>query len=280
MKWRRGLLIAIVLANGVVWSVVWAEDRDGLLTVAFLDIGQGDSIFIEAPNGNQVLIDGGPGRQVLRELGRFMPPYDHSLDLVIATHPDADHIGGLIDVFERFQVTGFMDPGRQSDTLTYARLEELVVAEGAERLLARRGMRLQLAENIFMDVLFPDRELPGKDTNDSSIVLKLSDGDNTFLLTGDASQAVENYVLSLEGTGLQADVLKAGHHGSKTSSGRAFVATVKPEHAVISVGGDNRYGHPHEEALANLQEFAGAVWRTDEHGRIIFKSDGSTLNVY
>lgn len=279
MKWRRGLVIAILLANGVVWSVVFAEDRGGLLTVAFLDIGQGDSIFIEAPNGNQVLIDGGPGRSVLRELGRSMPPYDRSLDLVIATHPDADHIGGLIDVLERFAVAGFMDPGRSSDTLTYTHLEEAVVVEGAERLLARRGLRLWLDEQIFMDVLFPDREMPGNDTNSSSMVLKLHDGENTFLLTGDAPQAIENYLANLDGDVLQSDVLKAGHHGSRTSSGRVFVAAVRPEHAVISVGAGNRYGHPHEEALASLQEFAGQVWRTDEQGSIVFKSDGTSLAI-
>mgnify|MGYP001581548815 CR=1 FL=1 len=279
MKFRRDLLIPVLLANVVVWSVVFAEDRAGLLTVAFLDIGQGDSIFIEAPNGNQVLIDGGIGRQVLRQLGQFMSAYDRSLDLVVATHPDADHIGGLIDVLERFQVAGFMDPGRSSDTLTYARLEELVVAEGAERLLARRGLRLWLDEQIFIDVLFPDREMPGNDTNSSSIVLKLRDGENTFLLTGDAPQAIENYLVNLDGDALQSDVLKAGHHGSKTSSGRAFVATIKPNHAVISAGAGNRYGHPHEEALLILKEFAGQIWRTDEQGAVVFKSDGTSLAI-
>ena len=268
--WRELALLTLVLLVALVWWQVF-NVRQTLLKVAFLDIGQGDSIYIEAPNGNQVLIDGGPGRQVLRALSSVMPWYDRSLDVVIATHPDADHIGGLPSVLERYQVAAVMDNGQPSNTGTYRAWQAAVAAEvkdGAQYLRARRGERFNLGAGISLDILYPYDTPTGKDTNDGSIVARLTYGSQAFILTGDATIKVEQQLLIAK-TLLSAQVLKAGHHGSKTSSSPAFIKAVSPIYAIISAGKNNRYGHPHQITLDNLKAAQAQILRTDEEGSIV-----------
>lgn len=250
------------------------------LTVAFLDVGQGDSIFIEAPNGNQLLIDGGLGASVLRELGALMRFSDRSIDVVLATHPDKDHIGGLPDVLRRFEVGYFVEPGVTSDTGAYEALTAAVDQKQVARVIARRGMAIDLGSGVVLHVLYPDRDLGRlKDTNSASIVAKLSYGETEFMFTGDAPLSVEARLATLDGEGLEAEVLKAGHHGSRTSSGAAFVSAVQPLVAVVSAGKDNSYGHPHQEVLSLFEQLKIKVASTYEKGTIVFESDGSAVHM-
>ena len=271
------LPIALLVANAFTWYVVWRETPKEILTVAFLDIGQGDAIYIEAPNGNQVLVDGGSGRQIFRALGEVMPFYDHSIDVVIATHPDADHIGGLPFVLDRFAIGVVFEPGVQSDTNVYQEFEKRASDGTHLHQLARRGMRLRLDRNVALDILFPDQDTTGWETNTASIVARLVYGESSFLLTGDSPIKIEKYLIALDGEKLQSDVLKAGHHGSRTSSAPEYVAVVHPQYAVISAGLNNRYGHPHQEVLDIFTKLDATILRTDESGTIIFKSNGVTL---
>ncbi len=271
------LSVVLILANVLVWYAVWRETPRGILTVAFLDVGQGDAIYIEAPNGNQVLIDAGSGRPVLRALGEVMPFYDRSIDLVIATHPDADHIGGFPEVLERFAVGAALEPGVESETAIYQEWRRRAADGSRLRLFARRGMRLWLDREAALDILFPDQDPVGWETNTASIVARLTYGGTAFLLTGDSPVKIEKYLVALDGRRLKSDVLKAGHHGSRTSSAPEYVAAVRPRYAVISAGRDNRYGHPHREVLDILTKIGATVLRTDEQGTIIFHSDGTTL---
>lgn len=277
------LLILIVLLLGAVFSlyVVFKEQNSGVLTVAFLNVGQGDAIFIEAPNGNQVLIDGGPSKAILRELSKVMPFYDRSIDVILATHADQDHVGGLPDVLNKYKVNIFMETGVSGESSSYKELGTLVASyetlEKTKKILARRGMEVDLGGGAILQILFPDRDPSGMETNTSSIVARLVYGKNEFLLTGDSPQSIENYLVSLGG--LESDVLKAGHHGSKTSTGTAFVSAVSPEYVVISAGKNNRYGHPNQEVLDAITNFGAQILRTDLSGRIIFKSDGVNLKV-
>ncbi|MDO8183554.1 MAG: ComEC/Rec2 family competence protein [bacterium] len=272
---RGKILIILFLVTGFIWwRAVLASPAE--LKVAFLDIGQGDAIYIEAPNGNQVLIDGGPGRGVLRALGEVMPWSDKTLDLVIATHPDADHIGGLPAVLERYEVAGVMDNGQPSNTQIYRTWQAAAAAEveaGAKKILAQRGERVILGDGIYLDILYPFGVPTGKDTNDGSVVAKLTYGASSYLLIGDATIKVEQQLLNQDPNILKTEVLKAGHHGSKTSSGPEFVAAVKPEYAIISVGKDNRYGHPHQVTLDTLVTAGAKILRTDESGTITCVSD-------
>lgn len=277
--WLAFIALVLCAANVAVWSVVWPASRQRFLTVAFLDVGQGDAVFIQSPTGNQVLLDGGPGKAVLRELASVMPWFDRSIDLIIGSHPDADHIGGLLDVLERYQVSGFMDPGVESDNGLDEALATLVSREPAERLLARSGQRIHLGGGAVLTVLFPDRDPAGLETNDASVVARLVYGNTEFLLTGDSPKKIEQYLIGQHKNNLEADVLKVGHHGSRTSTSPELLYWVRPSYAVISVGSDNRYGHPHAEVLDNLKNASSTVVRTDEQGTIVFKTDGENLQI-
>ncbi len=271
------LPIALLLANALVWYVVWRETPKGILTVAFLDVGQGDSIYIEAPNGNQVLVDGGAGRQVLRALGEVMPFYDHSIDVVMVTHPDADHIGGLPFVMDRFDVGAVLEPGVWSATTAYQEFERRASDGSHQHFLARRGMRLKLDRDVALEILFPNQDTTGWETNRASIVARLVYGQNSFLLTGDSPIAIERQLLALDPAGLQSTVFKAGHHGSRTSTSLEYATAIEPKFGIISAGLNNRYGHPNQEVLDTLTKLGATILRTDQQGTIIFKTDGLAL---
>jgi len=288
IRLRLALLIVLILGTFFSVYILARESRNNILTVAFLNIGQGDAIFIEASNGNQVLIDGGPGRSILRELSKVMPFYDKSIDVVIATHPDADHISGLNDVLGKYKVGLFMEPGVESETGVYKELEKIVDQKISEnkikKIEARRGMQIDLGKGVVLEILFPDRDPRGMETNTASIVARLVYGENEFLLTGDSPISIENYLVSLEDAhqgdlDIRSDVLKAGHHGSRTSTSEEFLKSVAPEYVVISAGVKNKYGHPHQEVLDIINNFGAKILRTDMNGRIIFKSDGVNLSI-
>lgn len=295
-KTKLAILIVLLLALIFTAYVAFREDRRGVMTVVFLDVGQGDAIFIDSPSGRQVLVDGGPGRSVLRELSKVMPFYDRSIDVVVASHPDADHISGLNDVLSRYKVDIFLEPGVESETALFEelnskieRLEASTQSQGADRSVglkrfeARRGMTIDLGSGAEFQILFPDRDPSGMESNTASIVARLVYGESEFLLTGDSPKSIEEYLIFLSSQGLnpglKSDVLKAGHHGSKTSSSEAFVSAVSPQYAVISAGKDNRYGHPHEEVIKILQNSGVQILRTDKSGRITFKTDGKNLKL-
>lgn len=272
------------------------------LEVDVLDIGQGDAIYVRTPSGNSMLIDAGPrGGQVnkkISEVNRNI--FDTNIDVLLATHPDADHIGGLQEVLQRFSSDLFVDPGVKSDTATYKNLISEIDGKNIKHVVARKGLDIILDRNITFHVLYPsdeffvyqydkclkDRELkktrkvckknPELGTNDMSIVGMLTYGETSFLLTGDAPENVEDYLIHTQ-KDLNADVLKVGHHGSKYSTTDEFVKAVSPTYAVISVGAKNRYGHPAERVLEALKGVQ--VLRTDLLGTIRFVSDGKTVEI-
>ena len=276
----RWYLLAILLfANFFIWNAIFIETRNGTLTVVFLDAGQGDATFIEAPNGNQVLIDGGPNKSVLRQLSKVMPFYDRSIDIVIATHPDKDHIGGLPDVLQRYTVDFILESGAKNDTGISRAFESAILQNKIKRIFAKRGMAITLGDDVFLNILFPDRDVSEVESNTASIVAQLVYKNTEFMFTGDSPKTIEEYLVFLDGEKLRSDVLKVGHHGSKTSSSESFVGYVSPEYAIISAGADNSYGHPHKEVVEILNQFGSAILNTKDNGAIIFKSDGENIVV-
>lgn len=268
----------MVFLNIVVWSSAPKPDND-ILSVHFLDVGQGDSIFIEAPNGKQLLIDGGRNGSFLSELSRYMDISDREIDVVLATHPDADHIGGFPELFERFDILNFIDPGASSDTNLFKELKTKVSEEGSSYIKAKRGLVIILdkEKGVYFQVLAPDSSFNTKDTNNSSVVGRLVYGSRSFLLTGDASKMIENILAYSDGEILDIDVLKVGHHGSKTSSSLLFLEKVKPETSIISASAYNTYGHPHDDVINNLKKVNSVIFETSKEGTISFETNGTDL---
>jgi|SRR3989344_2340532 len=274
MEMRRYILLALLglaFANWVAWGYVLEGSH---LKVTFFDVGQGDAIFIETPQGHQILIDGGPVRQLAAEkVGKALPFWDKSLDLVVLTHPDADHITGLVGALERYAIGNVLWTGVEADTNIFALWKAALEAEGARIALARVGQKVVWSEDstsAFMEILYPDAfSIAGeKATNDTGIVSKLVFGSHSFLFTGDITKAVEQKLVS-QGINLRADILKVPHHGSKYSSSEAFLAAVSPVVAVIQVGAKNSYGHPTQEVLSRLGNIP--VLRTDEKSDIVIE---------
>ncbi len=247
--------------------------------VAFLDVGQGDAIFIQAENGNQILLDGGPNKAVLRQLSKVMPFYDRSIDMIINSHPHADHLAGLVEVLKRYDVNSAIQPGTNSNTPEFQEWENLLVDKKIPHFYGKRGMKINLDKNLYLEILLPAIDAKNLDPHAGMLVAKLVYGNTSYLLMGDAEKPIENYLVSLEGAGLKTNILKIGHHGSSKSTSESLLGFGAPQYAIISVGKDNSYGHPHKETLNILNQFGISILRTDELGAIKTKSDGENILV-
>jgi competence protein ComEC len=272
------VVIMILVVVDLLLFAVLARVERGELTVSFLDVGQGDAVFIESPSGNQMLYDAGlPTGALARELSRVMPFWDRSIDVAVLSHPDQDHIGGFPDAFARYEIDLAIVSGAVSNNGVYDMSERAIANEPAKKIVARRGMRIFLGKGAYADILYPDREMKNMETNSASIVMRVVYDDTAVLLSGDLPQAIENHIATLDGTKLRANILKAGHHGSRTSTSPYWLSAVSPDEVVISAGKDNRYGHPHKEVLDLLNERNIPFLGTFDEGTITFASDGTTF---
>lgn len=270
--WLGGAGVSALL----VWLALLSLP-DGRLHVAFLDVGQGDAILITTPDGRQMLIDGGPSATDLNwRLGQEMPFWDHSLDLVINTHPDSDHLAGLVSLPGRYSVAQVLGPDVATDSQLYRQWELNLAEAGVSPQVGWADTQLTLGQGITATVISPGpTTVSSDDANNHSVVLYLQMGQVSFLLPGDIETPVEQ---ALAQAGLQpATVLKSPHHGSNTSSSEPFLEAVNPQLIVISVGADNRFGHPSPEILERYAERGISVLRTDERGTIELITDGRRL---
>lgn len=249
--------------------------RDDLVEVHFIDVGQGDSIYIKTPS-QDILIDGGERGDTVVDYLRSQDVDD--LELVIGTHPHSDHIGGLINVFEEIPVKEVMDPGVVHTSKTFEDYLTLIDEKNMIFTVVRAGTKRVYDDGVVIEILSPVN--PDSDNlNDASIVARLTFGDIAFLFTGDAETPSENEML-IAGAPLKSTILKAGHHGSSTSTGDDFLEAVSPEAVVIMCGYDNSYGHPHREILEKLDVADVEVYRTDLQGSIVFVTNGRDYEVY
>ncbi len=239
-----------------------------------LDVGQGDSFLIQTTNGKQMLIDGGKDATVLGELSKVMPLNDRSIDIVLATHPDMDHIGGLDEVLKRYKVRVFVTSEVGGETAEYKSLMKLVQSKKIPAYFLRSGMKINFSDTEYFEVLFPDRDVGGWETNTGSVVGKFVSGKRSILFTGDSPAPIEQYLAKKESKNLDVDILKLGHHGSRTSTTSAYLKATTPSLALISAGKNNRYGHPHKEVLNLLKQFNVPYLSTQTEGAVIFETDG------
>ncbi|MBP3918790.1 MAG: MBL fold metallo-hydrolase [Clostridia bacterium] len=249
------------------------------MAVHFIDVGQGDAAYVELPTGETILIDAGPNSSENQLLAYLDTCNADVIDYAVFTHPHEDHIGGADKVLQKYKVKNVLLPSADSTTTTYERMLDAILESGATTLFAQVGDRYTLGEATFT-ILGPATDTYDN-LNDASIVLRLDYKDISFLFTGDAEKSSEKAIIEAVGTkALDADVLKSGHHGSSTSSGKVFLDAVTPSVAVISCGVNNDYGHPHTETMTEYQARDMKIFRTDQLGSIRIYTDGTTLLVH
>jgi len=275
-KWVIPPLVVVA----ILVSVAAAAMPDDNLHVSFLDVGQGDAILIHKGN-QQILVDGGPSPQAIGlELGKKLPFWDRTIDLVILTHPSADHVTGLVEVLNRYRVKQVLYPDLDFKSDVYDEWLRLLKEKDIKSTIARAGQQIDLGEVVIKVLNPPIPLLTGteSDIDNNGVVLQVSMGEASFLLTADIMWEAE-FELIARRANLTSTVLKVAHHGSDTSTTAEFLAVVNPQLAVISVGKDNPFGHPSPEVMARLRDRIGLenIYRTDEHGTIEFITDGQRL---
>lgn len=279
-----------MFGNIIAWSFIFHETNRRFLTVVFLDVGQGDAIFIESPNGNQVLIDTGPNDSILRVLNKHLPYYDRMINQIITTHPDLDHIGGTPTMIDRYKIEYYSFYKNSNNPEITKKIESLLLNKKVNVVYLEVGDRITIDKEheIFLDILWPTPKFKSEDKNDLSIITKLIYNDVSFLMTGDASVKIEEFLMKkFNNDELDVDILKLGHHGSKSSSLKSFIEKTSPEKVIVSASSDNKYGHPSIEVIESLEKYFSTqfpdikindlILRTSDFGSIVFQSDGEKV---
>jgi len=265
-------MVYTLLVLLVSFFVLFFQIPDRRMHIWFLDVGQGDSILIKTPHNHQILIDGGPKNGVLKELSSVMPFYDKHIDVLVLSHPDGDHLDGLVEVLRRYEVDYVLMTGVYKHSAAYSEFLELIRAKQAEVVFGYAALDMEAGE-LYFDVIFPFEVLVGKEVsnvNDTSVSMMAHYKGIRILLTGDLELDAEERLVN-SGVDLKADIYKAGHHGSNTSSSIEFMRRVMPEIVVIQVGLDNKFGHPREEVLKTFDKIGvKKIYRNDLEGRIEF----------
>lgn len=266
------LFILIITLCAVLLTACAKEQS---LRIVFFDVGQGDSAAIYFPNGESLLVDAGTGKtDIVRKLRQTGAPQSIS---ILMTHPHSDHIGGMLPVLKEFDIVHAYDTGYPHSRI-YENILNRLLDDKVPYSVVRSGQKFSFGE-AQITILHPDEGLEPYDINDSSVVFMLGYRDFRALFTGDAEKWSETRMVNRWGKLLEADVLKVGHHGSRSSSSSDFLNVVKPQVAVISLAKDNSYGFPHKQAVLALEDSGADIYRTDLHGDITIISDGHNIEI-
>lgn len=249
---------------------LYAQKPDNKLHVSFLDVGQGDSVFIRSPYGYNIVIDGGPNLNLTDSVESIMPAQEHSIDLLVLTHPHSDHLFGFMEMLERYKIKYVLLTGVDYKSSLYHYFKQQIADKGVKILLASDSHDIYFNDGLILDIIYPSApslNLEPDNVNDDSVMLRLVYADTKILLSGDAEIEEEKNVL-LTSNDISTNVLKAGHHGSRTSSTVEYLEAAHPEYAVISAGVNNQYHHPHPETLQKYDARGITTFRTDLLGTI------------
>jgi beta-lactamase superfamily II metal-dependent hydrolase len=273
-------IIVILLVSLISICLTVSHITTPELHVSFLDVGQGDAILVQTPSGKTMLIDGGPTNTILERVADNVSYFDNDIDVIVATHPDADHITGLIPILEKYKISTVLVSSAEGSTKIFDDLTSHINNEHADVHVAHTGDLIDFHDGVTAKILYPDKNYVAKknDTNDASISLVLTYGDESFLLTGDLPSVEESKLIG-DYLPSHVTVYKAGHHGSKYSSGEQLLSYIKPEYVVVSAGKDNKYGHPNPEAILRLEKYSKEIISTINRGTISFITDGRMMDV-
>lgn len=275
------IIVSIILASYLIDDFLISEidlfgDVTGILEVHYLDVAQGDSIYIKSGDCD-VLIDAGPKSEINHLLQQLAELNVKDLDIVIATHPHEDHIGGMVGIFDTYKVKKFYMPKVTNTTMVFENMINSIKNEELKIKTIKEGTKIKIDGGGVIKAFSPGEE-DYDNLNDYSPIMKLTFGETTFMFTGDAEQLAEEEVLSkYSEEDLKSDVIKIGHHGSTTSSSEDFIKAVLPKYGIISCGEDNPYGHPRKKTLKTLSKYNIEIYRTDKQGQITAISDGETI---
>jgi competence protein ComEC len=279
LKMKKWLIFVIggVLILSLFLIYYFSSEKN--LKIIFLNVGQGDAILIRTIKGENILIDGGPNKNIIFKLDSYIPFYERKIDLMILTHPDPDHLNGLVEVLKRYPTRKVFYNGVKDNDLTYSEFLKIIEEKKIEKEVVWLGKNFEF-KNGKIEIFYPFENLSGlefKNDNDSSIVFKLTYGKIRILFTGDATKKIEEKLIE-NNLDLEAEILKVAHHGSKDSTSLNFLEKVKPIYAIISVG-ENKFGHPSLRVLKNLEKIKTKVLRTDQLDDIIFETNGVDLKL-
>jgi beta-lactamase superfamily II metal-dependent hydrolase len=262
------MVLCFVLLFILRWCFEHEQTR--VLRVYVLDVGQGDAVLVVAPNGNTLLYDSGPpGEALLRELDTVLPRRNAALDVVVASHPDADHIGGFLGLKTRYHIGQYIDSTYFHPSSLFADTQEYLSVQSRERFRVQKKSYISLGAGVFVSL--SSVQQGGTDANNGSIIMQVFYGKSHLLCTGDMDSHSEEKLVNMYGTMLQSTILKAGHHGAKTSNSESLLRVVSPHFVAISAGKNNSYGHPHVPALARMAYVRAQIFETRKEGRLVFE---------
>lgn len=283
---KKAQLITIIVFGVIaIFSAFLGKDivgnnigtPNGNIEISYLDVGQGDAAYIRV-NDFDILIDAGPRSDSDKLMKQLEEKNIDDFEIVIATHPHEDHIGGMTKVFEKYDVKSFYMPKVTNTTKTFENMMKAVSSEGLKAKVIKEGTSFDLGNGAKLEAYSPTKDTYD-DFNNYSPIIKLTYGNKSFIFTGDAEKEVEKEVVKKYSNELKADVIKFGHHGSSTSSTKDFMEVIAPEYGIISCGVDNSYGHPHRETLDIINKMGIKAYRTDKQGQITITSDGNSINI-
>jgi len=271
--------IFLIVFDVFVWKEILFNSPSKNAGLYFLDVGQGDSELIILPNNVKVLIDGGPNNRILSQLDSILSPFDRYFDLVVLSHPQADHFTGLIDVLKRYKIGAFISSGQEGTAQSFKDLEKIIKENKIPTVALIEGSRINYLNSHF-DILSPSKDLlSSADLNNWGLVIKMADDKIKALFTADADSKIEKSLISKYGVNLDVDILKVAHHGSKFSSDEKFLYLTSPKIAVIEVG-HNSYGHPTKEVLSRLSSIGVQIFRTDTDGTIKLAINNQEISIF
>ena len=278
----KNLIFIIILFLIVFDFLIWAEiafgGPNGNTELYFLNVGQGDGELVIWQNNIKTLIDAGPTNKAAAEFSYLFSPFNRYIDLVILTHPELDHFGGLIDIMKRYQIGAFIFNGATKDSNGFNDLEKIIQENKIKTIILSEGDKIKYLENYF-DVLSPSNNSSSGTTNEDGLVLKLDSQNLKALFTADIGEKTEKDLIRKYGDYLRADILKVAHHGSKFSSSENFLAMVSPKISIFEVG-KNSYGHPNDGVIERLKNLGSKIFRTDENGTIKISVDSGKIDIY